>query len=165
MLPELDYLKVLRRTKFPFFILPSNEIRYEDGLVFLNTLVLDDRNQEGNTLGKRRLKTPHKLYKLKSRVANFKELIDCRKSHFIDNRGFYFTYVKTKFAVVKSQKIVKKTSYGSHTTIFCKNVNYFFVLPSFPRTAEWAQILYLDDLPWMIYSTSDSFVDQYKRKI
>lgn len=165
MLPELDYKAVLRRAKFPFFLLPSDELRYEDGLVFLNSLVVDDRNQTGETLGQRRLLTPHELQPLKKCVNDIPGIIDCRHRHFIDNKGFYFTYIKTKFVDVISHKIKLKTSHGSYARIFCSGINFFFVTPVYPLTAEWAQIIYIDKLPWRLYNTSENFVESYKRKL
>ena len=165
MLPELNFLQVLRRTKFPFFVLDSDEIRYEDGLVLLNEKVVDDRNQKGSTLGQRRLQTPHTLYPLKKCIPGFVELIDCKKRHFIDNRGAYFSYNKTKIVFVKSYRITKKISKGTFTVIFCQDVNFFFATPRYPHSSEWAQIIELDGLPWKLYSTSDNYMEKYKRKI
>lgn len=165
MLPELDYIKVLRRTQFPFFILNSNDVYYRDGLVTINEKVVDDRNQKGATLGARRLLTPHKKYLLKKCVLGFTELMDCKATHFIDNRGFYFTYVKTKLVSVVSYKITRKRFYDTYSTVFCKGINNFFVLPSLPRSSEWAQIIQLDGLPWRLYSTSEGYIEKYRRKI
>ena len=165
MLPELNYIQVLRRAQFPFFILNSDELRFEDGLVFLNDKVVDDRNQTGSTLGQRRLQTPHKLYPIKKCVMEFVELIDSKKRHFIDNKGYYFTYNKTKIVSIKSYKIVKHISKGTFTTVFCQNINFFFAVPRFSRSSEWAQVIELDGLPWKLYSLSENYVEKYKRKI
>jgi len=165
MLPELDYKQVLRRAKFPFFILDSDEIRFEDGLILLNEKVVDDRNQKGSTLGQRRLQTPHTLYPIKKCITGFVELIDCKKRHFIDDRGACFTYIKTTLVNVKSYRILKKISRGHYTVIFCQGINYLFVTPRFPHSSEWAQIIELDGLPWKLYSTSEGYIEKRKRKI
>ena len=165
MLPELNYIQVLRGAQFPFFILTSDEVRYEDGLLLYNEKVLDDRNQPGKTLGQRRLQTPHRLFPLKKCVRGFVELIDSNKRHFIDNKGFSFTYIKTKLVDVKSYEIIRKISKGTFTVIVCKDINFFFAIPAFPRSSEWAQIIELDNLPWKLYSTSDDYIEKHKRKI
>jgi len=165
MLPELDYIKILRRATFPFFVLGSSDVRYHDGLVTINEKVVDDRNQKGATLGQRRLLTPHKLYLIRKCVMEFPELIDSRCTRFIDKNGFYFSYVKTKIVNIVSYKIIHKTSHDIYSTVFCEGVNSLFALPRYPHSAEWAQIIQLDGLPWKLYSTSDSYIEKYKRKI
>lgn len=165
MLPELDYIKVLRRTQFPFYEISTDEVRYEDGLVFINEKVLDDRNQKGDTLGQRRLLSPHKLWPIRKRIANFVELIDCKHRHFIDNRGFYFTYNKTKLVNVVSHRILKIISRGNYSQLFCKDINFFFAVPSVSRAAEWAQVIHIDNLPWKLYSTSENRIKEHRRKI
>ena len=54
---------------FPVFLLDSENWEEYDGILFLDNKVLDDRNQEGKTLGARRMQTPHKnLQELKYMV-------------------------------------------------------------------------------------------------
>jgi hypothetical protein len=165
MLPELNYIQILRRTEFPFFVLSSKELRFEDGLVLLNEKVVDDRNQPGKTLGQRRLHSPHKLFPIRKCVKNFIELLDSKDKSFIDSRGNTFTYIKTKTVTVRSYEILKKISKETFTVIVCKNVNSFFAVPRFPRSAEWAQIIELDTLPWKLYSTSDDYIAVRKRMV
>ena len=58
--------------KFPVYPLGSSNWDSTDGLVFIDNLILDDRNMTGDTLGKRRLQTPHKgLYQLKRSIETF----------------------------------------------------------------------------------------------
>jgi hypothetical protein len=54
MLPELNYKQVLRNIKFPVYTISSEEVRYEDGLLFIAGKIVDDRNESGDTIGKRR---------------------------------------------------------------------------------------------------------------
>ena len=48
------------KIKFPIWVLNSNNVWEQDGVVFIDNTVLDDLNQKGDTLGKRRLQTPLK---------------------------------------------------------------------------------------------------------
>ena len=54
------------KVTFPIFNLPNGNWQLLDGLLFLDEYILDDKNMEGNSLGKRRLQTPHEnLFELK----------------------------------------------------------------------------------------------------
>jgi len=44
--------------KFPIWVINSDNVWEQDGIVFLDNTVLDDLNQKGDTIGKRRLQTP-----------------------------------------------------------------------------------------------------------
>jgi len=44
----------LLKLDFPLYILPHDNWSFADGLLFLDGQIVDDRNMEGNTLGKRR---------------------------------------------------------------------------------------------------------------
>ena len=51
----------------------------QDGLLFLDDKILDDKNMKGDNLGIRRLQTPHKnLYPIKNQID---ELIGIIKSN------------------------------------------------------------------------------------
>lgn len=165
MLPELDYQRILRSAEFPIFALNTDEIYFHDGLVTANEKVIDDRNQKGETLGQRRLQTPHPLYRINKLITDFTQMLDCKSTHFIDNKGFYFSYIKTQWVKVVSYKISSKVTHGSYSTISCKDINFIFAVPRFPRNAEWAQVIQLDELPWKLCSTSESYVKEKRRMI
>jgi hypothetical protein len=56
----------LEQIKWPVYVLHSDEIEERDGLLFCDTEIVDDKNMKGETLGLRRLQSPHKnLNKLK----------------------------------------------------------------------------------------------------
>ena len=58
--------RTINKITFPVFVLGSDNWSTQDGLVYLDGLLLDDKNIVANTLGKRRLLTPFKnLYQLK----------------------------------------------------------------------------------------------------
>ena len=43
---------------YPVYVLPSSNWTIADGLVTIDGLIVDDRNMEGESLGRRRLMTP-----------------------------------------------------------------------------------------------------------
>ena len=52
--------KDIRLVTFPVYALPSGNWYGQDGLLFLDDKILDDKNMKGVNLGMRRLQTPHK---------------------------------------------------------------------------------------------------------
>ena len=50
----------LEQIKWPVYVLHSDEIEERDGLLFCDTEIVDDKNMKGETLGLRRLQSPHK---------------------------------------------------------------------------------------------------------
>ena len=75
---------------FPAFPLPSSNWEEQDGLLYLDNKLLDDKNMKGKTLGRRRLQTPFKdLIPLKASVTDTIGLIKHGNSAFIDK-----TYIK-----------------------------------------------------------------------
>jgi hypothetical protein len=68
--------KNVNKLRFPVYILPSGNWDRQDGLLFLDGQIVDDRNMTGDTLGLRRLQTPHKsLYSLRQQVEDFRGVI------------------------------------------------------------------------------------------
>ena len=162
---ELDYKQICKKVIFPVYILNKENIYFEDGLLLLNGNVIDDRNQKGETVGARRLQSPHKLARLGSAVLDFVALINCRKTRFIDTKGFCFCYIKTKMCRVKSFKINKKISKGTHTVLMLKGVNSPFSIEYYPTGKDWAQVLMLDNLPWKLLGVSQEELEIFRRKI
>ena len=162
---ELDYKKICRKVSFPVYPVSHDNIYYEDGILFKNGKVLDDRNQPGETLGVRRLQTPHKVARLTTAVLDFTALLDCKSLEFIDSKGFCFRYKKTKLCRIESFKINKKISKGTHTILMLKGINSPFSINYFPFGKEWAQVLMLDKLPWKLLGVSEDKLSTYKRKI
>ena len=75
MIISLTYKQILKTVKFPVYVLPSEEFYLRDGLLILNEQVVDDRNQSGDTLGKRRLQTPHKVKTLNKTYETFLDIV------------------------------------------------------------------------------------------
>ena len=90
--------KQINKVNFPVFVLGSDNWSIQDGLVYLDGLLLDDRNIKATTLGKRRLLTPYNnLYKLSRAVINHTGILKQTKNSFIDNKGLLFIYEKTRY--------------------------------------------------------------------
>ena len=94
--------KNINKVRFPVYVLSSGNWDRRDGLLFLDTQIVDDKNMDGDTLGIRRLQTPHKnLYPLKHQIDNFRGLVKSKDKHFIDTNGIPFIYEKTEFCKLK----------------------------------------------------------------
>ena len=90
--------KDIRLVTFPVYALPSGNWYGQDGLLFLDDKILDDKNMKGANLGIRRLQTPHKnLYPIKYKIHELIGIIKSGKKHFIDSKGRPFEYEKVDF--------------------------------------------------------------------
>jgi len=70
--------------------------------------VLDNKNVQGDTLGKRRLKIKndvYTLYKPRKVFYNMSQLLNGKESIFIDTIGVVFKYKKTKMVPLKYHKV------------------------------------------------------------
>ena len=165
MLPVLNYKQVLRKVVFPVYIIYTEEINYEDGLVIINGKVVDDRNQPGDTMGKRRLQTEHSLAKLGKACFSFIDMLDAKSTKFVDSNGRAFIYEKTKTVSVVSYKINKKLAKDTYTVLYLKKVNSPYVVPRYPHKEDWAQVILYNNLPWRLYSLSEDKRPTFRRKI
>lgn len=165
MLVPLTYKQIKRTIKFPVYEIPSEDLYKEDGLLFFNGKVLDDRNQSGKTLGERRLKTPHPKAPLTKAYPEFLDLIKSVHSLFIDSKGVPFRYERTKMCTVESKRIRKKISRETYSIISVEGVNSLYSLSRYPRAEEYAQILMLEKLPWLLYGISEKELKTFRKKI
>jgi hypothetical protein len=147
------------------YSLGTEDFYVRDGLLLVNDLVIDDRNQPGDTLGKRRLQTPHKKRRLVNAYEEFLDIVKENPSVLIDNRGFIFSYAKTKFEKIKSVKIVRKDLQETHSRIWLRGINFAFIVKEPPLAMNWAQVLYLNSRPWLLYGLSEGKLVDSKRKI
>ena len=99
-------LKHLSLINFPIYGLLSDELEVTDGLLRSGGFVVDDRNQIGETLGARRLQTPHELFKLRACYEDIPDLLRAKHKVFVDTKGYCFMYKKTKFVNIKYHKII-----------------------------------------------------------
>ncbi|MEK9894887.1 MAG: hypothetical protein VW518_00490 [Burkholderiaceae bacterium] len=165
MLLEYDYKDICNLVKFPAYGISTYDFYEQDNIIFINEGVVDDLNQPGDTIGKRRLQTPHKLYRLNYIVYNFIELMKADRRLFIDTNGVIFEYIRTKWVRVPSFKIWKKQSRNTYSVIHLKGITNIYKVPRYPYAEEWAQVIMLDGNPWRLYSLSEEELDTLKRKI
>lgn len=146
-------VKDLNTIKFPVYPLRSQDWRVQDKVLFLEDLVLDDRNMPGKTLGIRRLQCGRKdLYKLKKSFNDLPSLIRSKKNTFIDSAGIPFVYVKTIKAHLKYHKVLKLVYKETFTVAYIEDVPFVVKLKRPPYgDARWARFLYYKNAPWLLY--------------
>ena len=148
--------KKLKQIEFPVYLLPHEDWSFSDGLMFMDRKVVDDRNQEGSSLGKRRLMTPHDLFPLKSSVDSLQGLLKQTVKTFIDSSGRPFIYEKTKRCELKYFIIKKKELRMSHCLLWLQGVTTPFEVPRPPEsTMLFAGVITLHGLPWILYEYSE----------
>ena len=165
MVVSLTYKQVLRIISFPVYALYSDNFYVRDGLVLLNERVIDDRNQSGDTLGKRRLQTPHKLVRLSKAYEEFFDIILENSPRYIDSKGGIFSYDKTEWHTVKSVRVKRREVLETHTRLWCWGINFPFILRKPHQGKGWAEILYLKGRPWKLYGLSEERQADKRRKI
>jgi len=76
----------IKSIKFPVFVVPSANWLQADGLVFVDEQLIDDKNMPGETLGIRRMQTPHReLLKLRKALVDLNGILKQRTNTFIDS--------------------------------------------------------------------------------
>ena len=152
MLLPLEF-KHINSIKFPVYPLPSDEVTEEDGLVFLNGKVLDDKNMNADRLGTRRLASPHHpQYSLRIGYTHFGQMLKSGKKYFIDHHGKLFEYRKTQFVKLKYKRIINAegdSNIGILLTLQGEKIKV--EVPTWPGWNEYAGILYLKGYPWTLY--------------
>jgi len=165
MLPNVTY-KNLKNVSFPVYVLPSDEVDFIDGLLLFENKVIDDRNMPGDTLGKRRLQTPHKLLRFKKLCPNLAAMLASKGTNFIDTRGNAFRYNKTKYVSLKCKKIKKVQRKEVASILWAVGVDTPFAIPRPPPAGNtWVSILYFGDYPWQLYEYSETKLPDRRKKI
>ena len=165
MVASLTYKQVLKNILFTVYALPSEDFYIRDGLLLLDELVVDDRNQSGDTLGRRRLQTPHKLKKLNKAYLEYFDILKENPPIMIDSWGKIFSYQKTEWHTVKSVSIKRREARDTHTRLWCKHVNFPFIINQPHYSKNWASVLYLNKKPWLLYDLSEERQEDSRRKI
>ena len=152
---------------FPVFRLPSGNWQLIDGLLFLDHLIIDDRNMPGRTLGARRLQTEHEnLVPLKHCLDSHLAIIKQGTRYFVDNNGKPFIYEKTKLCSLKYYKIRKVEQKTVASILWLKDLRRPFTIPRPPPSeCTWAGLLHLNGLPWMLYDYSEEQQANGRRKV
>ena len=98
--------KSINKIRFPVYAMPSGNWYRQDGLLFLDDKILDDRNMGGDTLGIRRLQTPYKnLQELHHQLDNFRGILKSRSKYFVDSYGIPFIYEKSEFCKLIGERL------------------------------------------------------------
>jgi hypothetical protein len=162
-------LQNVHKLKFPVYMLPSEDWERSDGLVFMEGLILDDRNMEGETLGIRRLQTPFQksLFQLNKSFPSLVALALQKSGKcYIDSRGTCFIYEKTVFCDVKYHEISKVTRKEYVSTLTLKGIKSTFQIPRPPPDGtEWAGVLYYHGLPWKLFDFSKTKKKDIRKKV
>jgi len=153
--------------KFPVFTIHTDDIIMSDGLLWIENKVLDDTNMPGRTLGSRRLQSPMKsIYPLKYMIKDIPSLLRHKGSHYIDTVGYVFTKEKTVVSKLKYHKILRVDKKGIASILWVKDCPFPFTLERpLQETETWAGILYRQEMPWVLYSTSSKKEKDSWRKI
>ena len=157
----------ISKIKFPVFNLPGGNWQTVDGLLFLDHSLLDDKNMSGETLGVRRLQTPHEnLLPLKKCLYSHIGIIKQNTRYFIDNYGRPFIYEKTLMCALKYYKIKRVEQKDIGSLLWVEGLKNPFPIPRPPYDGMlWAGILHLHGLPWLLYEYSEEKLKDTRRKI
>lgn len=157
----------INKVRFPIYVLPTGNWDRRDGLLFLDDKIVDDKNMSGDTLGMRRLQTPHKnLFSLKNQIDNFRGMVKSREKHFIDTNGIPFIYEKTEFCKLKYYRIKRVIQKDTSSLLKLDGVKSAFVIPRPPaEEMRYAGILHYGELPWVLYEYSEDRREDTRRKV
>lgn len=135
--------------------------------MFLDGVLVDDKNMPGETLGLRRMQTPFKtLLKLNRAAMGPTDLIRSPSGPYIDSKGKVFFYEKTQFCKVKYHKIKSVVKRGKYSNLFLHGISFPFAIPRPPEDEYvWAGVLYITDVPWRLYDFSTERLKTYRRKV
>ena len=160
--------KKFSEVKFPVYILPSSNWEEIDGLLYVDNKLVDDKNMAGKTIGMRRLQTPMKnILPLKRSISSSLGIIkQDRVNTFIDTEGTPFIYEKTTWSSLKYYKIRKIERKNSASVLWLKGINFPFKIPRPPvNDLQWAGVLHIAGLPWMLYEYSAVKHSDTRRKV
>lgn len=159
--------KSINKVRFPVYPLLSGDWDRRDGLLFLGDQILDDKNMPGDTLGIRRLQSPHKnIRPLKQQIDNFRGLLKSNGKHFIDTNGAPFIYEKTEFCKLKYYKIKSIVQKDTCSLLKLYGVKQPFVIPRPPASEmRYAGVLHYGPMPWVLYEYSEDRREDTRRKV
>ena len=151
-------LKKVRKYKFPFYRIESNNWDNIDGITFVEGQPVDDLNRPGETIGLRRIQSGRTdFYKLKNPLFLIGDVLRDKGNHYISSCGVPFTYEKTRYQKVKYHGIKKIEPRNTFSFVWLDGIEIPFEIARPPADANsipWARVLYYGDFPWMIYEFS-----------
>lgn len=98
--------------EFPIYTITKSykNIWEEGNILYIETpygiSILDNKNMDGNTVGKRRIKINNsRLYRPRKVYYNISQMIHSKDSTFMDTHGKVFKYKKTEMVPLKYHKV------------------------------------------------------------
>ena len=121
----------------------------------------------GDSLGVRRIQTPHKnLLPLRRSLLNLTGIIKQNTSTFIDSKGIPFIYEKTRWCKLKYYKIRKIEKKGIASLLWLHGVSKSSAIPRPPHTdMKWAGMIHYGNDPWLLYEYAEEKLKDSKRKL
>ena len=164
--------KTLTDINFPIFSITPSYIRIWDDMNVKyiqtpsGTYVLDNKNLEGDTLGKRRVKiNGYEKYIPCKAIRTVSELIQCTERTFIDNTGDVFKYIRNKTVPLRYHTIKEVLQFDSYCVIILNKIDYKIKVNC--RKAYEIQSVGLlhTDMGYILYECSESIKTNTWRKI
>ena len=159
--------KSITKIVFPVYILPSSNWQEQDGLVYLDNRLVDDRNMAGKTIGIRRMQTPmQNLMPIKGSLDSLVAILKQSHKTFIDTNGLPFIYEKTKSCPLRYYKIKRIERKETASVLWLKGISFPFKVPRPPTMdLQWAGLLHLGNRPWLLYEYSEEKLSDTRRKV
>lgn len=159
--------KTINKIKFPVYELPNGNWERKDGLLFIDSEIVDDKNQVGDTIGMRRIQTPHSnILSLKHQIDTFRGIVKSNNKYFIDTNGMPFIYEKTEFCKLKYYKIKNILQKDTCSLLKLDKLKNHFVIPRPPHIdMKYAGVLHYNGLPWILYDYSEEKPKDSRRKV
>lgn len=138
---------------FPIYKLPHSDWYRQDGILWMDGLVLDEANMPGRSLGIRRLQSGRQdLHYLKKAILDVPGLINSKWKIFIDSVGTPFIYNKTITAPLIYHQVRKIEQKDSCSVLWVKGSRHGFILQRPPYgDPRWARLLYYKGVPWTVF--------------
>jgi hypothetical protein len=159
--------KTINTINFPVYIILSENWDFSDGLLRLDGKVVDDKNMPGSSLGIRRIQSPFKdLYPLPKQIEDIRGIVKSGAKLFIDSSGTLFQYEKKVFCQLKYYKIKKVTKKDTMSVLWLHGVKFPFKIPRPPAAdLQYAGVLHLNKLPWILYNYSEEKEPDSRKKV
>ncbi len=128
--------------------------------------VLDNKNIDGDTLGKRRLKISNSdLYKPRKSFYSLSQLIKSKHKTFIDSTGSVFSWKKTTTVPLKYHKVIEVYHDDEYCILHLKNIEFpQKVVCSIAYEIKYVGVLHTKE-GYILYSYNTEYEKDTWRKI
>ena len=157
----------LSDVRFPVYVVHTDDVVSRDGILWCEGQVIDDKNVSGESIGQRRLSTPHRnLYSLRIMLEDFPSLFKHGGKNYVDSSGKFFRYEKSKKANLIYHKIRLIEKKDVATLIWIAGVPFPFEVKRPPALQyKYAGVLYINKQPSYLYDFSTDMKKKTWRKI